>query len=394
MLLVSFSPLHADARVLKQIKLFGPKYELTTVGYGPTPPGVSHHIQIPDTVIYWKKSRPLLILRLYSRAYWQSEVIAWLRKNCQFTPGEFAAVWVNDLDPLPWALSLQSRQGVHADLHEYAPREKEDVWRWRLFVQPYIKWLTKKYLPQTFSRSGAAPMIGKEYEKHLGLKFDFVPNAAPFWDLSPSAPQNLYGAPQPGTPGENQNDTQRVLRIVHSGIARPSRQIETMISAAAALQRPAIFDLYLTGGDMPYRRDLIEKAHAASNERVTVRVLDPVPYAQLITTLNRYDVGLVYLPPINFNHRWALPNKLYDYIQARLCVVACPSPEIGGQVRELGVGQVCEDFSAPAITHTLNQLSDQQVSEYKQRSHQVAPQVAAENVVGIWDQALEKLLNA
>ena len=37
LLIISFSPIARDARVLKQVRLFTPKYEVTTCGFGPAP---------------------------------------------------------------------------------------------------------------------------------------------------------------------------------------------------------------------------------------------------------------------------------------------------------------------------------------------------------------------
>ena len=42
-LILSFSPIASDARVLKQVRLFADRYDVTTCGFGPQPhPGVEH----------------------------------------------------------------------------------------------------------------------------------------------------------------------------------------------------------------------------------------------------------------------------------------------------------------------------------------------------------------
>ena len=66
MLLVSYSRLVSDARILKQINLFKDDYELTTCGYGPAPTGAAAHYQIPDEASYWRRNRVETILRLYT----------------------------------------------------------------------------------------------------------------------------------------------------------------------------------------------------------------------------------------------------------------------------------------------------------------------------------------
>ena len=41
LLILSFSPIASDARVLKQVDLFAEDYEVTTCGYGPAPAGAT-----------------------------------------------------------------------------------------------------------------------------------------------------------------------------------------------------------------------------------------------------------------------------------------------------------------------------------------------------------------
>ena len=47
-LVMSFSTLVSDPRVLKQIDLLREDYDVTTCGYGPAPDGVVGHHRIPD----------------------------------------------------------------------------------------------------------------------------------------------------------------------------------------------------------------------------------------------------------------------------------------------------------------------------------------------------------
>jgi hypothetical protein len=48
LLILAFSRLVSDARVLRQVRLFAQGYAVTTVGYGEAPEGVVEHVRIPD----------------------------------------------------------------------------------------------------------------------------------------------------------------------------------------------------------------------------------------------------------------------------------------------------------------------------------------------------------
>ena len=113
LLILSFSPISSDARVLKQVRLFAADYAVTTCGHGPAPEGVVEHIAIPDELAVWR----------YDRLQIANPAIAAARRL--LAGREFDAVLADDVDAVGLALSLPSR-GVHADLHEYSPRQKED----------------------------------------------------------------------------------------------------------------------------------------------------------------------------------------------------------------------------------------------------------------------------
>ena len=44
--------------------------------------------------------------------------------------------------------------------------------------------------------------------------------------------------------------------------------------------------------------------------------------------MNACDVGVFCMPPINVNARYALPNKFFDFVQARLAVAVGPAEEM------------------------------------------------------------------
>ena len=68
-LVISYSPLRRDARVLRQIRLLAGDHDVTTVGYGEAPDDVVEHVRIPDEIVYWHKDHRLLLARAYQRTY-------------------------------------------------------------------------------------------------------------------------------------------------------------------------------------------------------------------------------------------------------------------------------------------------------------------------------------
>jgi hypothetical protein len=368
LLILSFSPIAADARLLKQIAALGDRFELTTLGYGERPDGVHEHIRLPDDRVYWRYDRLAVVLRQYRRAYWTNPAVSFVSETLQ--PGTFDAVLANDIDTVGVALALKPRFGVHADLHEYAPRQKEDIPRWRMFVAPFVRWMCRRFLPGARSVTTVGTGIAREYEARFGVRADVVTNSAPFADLEP----------QPvGDP----------IRLVHSGACLPGRGIDQIVEAVGRTSAHVTLDLYLVPNDPGF----LERLRAAADADPRIRLHDAVPYGRLIRTLNRYDVGVHILPPVNFNNAWALPNKFFDYIQGRLGVIIGPSPEMKALVEERGFGAVAAGFGADDLVDVLDGLRPEIVRAWKERAHAAARDLSAQSQVEVWCRRLDELVD-
>ena len=366
LLILSFSDISADARVLKQVAAFRDRYEVTTCGYGPAPEGVADHVQLPSDREVWRYSRALLMLRQYARAYRQNGAVR--AASAALVGRRFDVVLANDVDAVPLALSLRPRLGVHADLHEFAPAQKTELLRWRLFVAPFMAWICRTSVTRATSVTTVAHGIAREYRRRFGIAAGVVTNATPFADQPPT-------------------ELHAPIALVHSGACFRNRHLDIMLDALELTSRPATLDLYLTPNDPAYLDELVERARTRPN----VRVHDPVPYRELVRTLHDYDVGVFVLPPVNVNYRWALPNKLFDFVQARLGVVVGPSPEMAELVRQEGFGVVADDFTAAGLARVLDTLTPEAVEGLKQRSDQVAAPLSSETQVAIWVAAVDRI---
>lgn len=369
-LIISFSEISIDARVLKQINRFRHKWSVTTCGFGPAPQGVSRHLQVPDESRSLALDGRLITLKQYNLAYWSLPAVrsAWnLTKSFK---GRFDVILANEPETVPIALKLKPRLGIHADLHEYTPSLHEQVPEWNRRIKPYFEWLINKYTTKADSWTSPGDGVGREYLR----KFRFLPktvtNAAPYQELSPAP----VGNP---------------LRIVHHGGAQRNRNLDVMISGFQASSLDATFDLYLTGVDPVYRDELRKLVE----DDARVNVYDGIPYEKLIKSLNSYDLGIHVLPPVNFNNKWALPNKLFDFVQARLGQIVGPSPEMQKIVDHYGIGTVTDGFTAEDITRALDTISEDDVTKWKNAAQESAWELGSEPQVDIWDSEVSALMD-
>jgi hypothetical protein len=263
------------------------------------------------------------------------------------------AVIANDIPALPVAARLGPP--VVLDAHEFAPDQLTDRWWWKQLITPFIRWQCSTYLPEVAAMTTVSPGIADAYDHEFGVRSSVVTNVPPFADLEPTP----VGDP---------------VRVLHHGVAAPGRGLEQMIRLAHLLEERFVLDLVLVDAKRGFRDHLIRQARG--NPRV--RFLPPVPMSELVATANGYDIGLFLLPPINVHRRYALPNKLFEFIQGRLAVAIGPSPEMAAVVRRYGCGVVAPDFTPESLAEELNALDAEAIADFKRASHLAAPELCAE----------------
>ena len=367
LLILTFSPIRSDPRVLKQVELFRGKYRVTTCGYGDAPDGVDRHFALPADSRGWPSDKLGLVARRYPRVYTGLTAVSAARSI--LPRDDFDVILANDLNTLPLALELRPRLGVHADLHEFAPREKEDDLKWRLFVAPFMRWLCRRYLPLAKSVTTVSQGIADEYTKDYGVAAGVVTNAAPYSERS---------VRPVGTP----------VRLIHSAAGQRYRKLENFIEAMRDAPAWLTLDMIVMPNEPDYVAELKQKAALVPS----IRFRDPVPYSQLVSTLSEYDVSLVFLPPTNFNLKNALPNKFFEAVQARIGLIVGPSPAMVALVEQYGLGAVTPDFSAASLRETLHGLTPEKIAAWKTAADAAARPLSAESQVLAWQQAVEDIV--
>ncbi|MCG7308166.1 glycosyltransferase family 1 protein [Brachybacterium sp. ACRRE] len=369
LVILSFSHLVSDPRVQRQIALFAPRYHVTTVGFGPSPHPDVEHVEIPEGTRAWPDSKRHLLTRRFRGAHWSMSAVRAAHDLLEGRRGTMDAVLANDTNTLPLALWLEPRRGVHADLHEYAPREKEHQRSWRWFVAPYQRWLCRTCLPRVASVTTVSPGLAREYAQRFGIEVEVVTNASARRDL----PVRPTGEP---------------IRLLHTGVARANRHLESMIEAMRGLEGRATLDLML----MPSEPGYIERLAQLAEDVPGVALRDPVPFVQLVDTVAEYDVSLVVFPNTTFNLEHSLPNKLFEAVQGRTGVIVGPSPDMAELVRAHGLGAVLPAADAPAMHAEIAGLTLETVDGWKRASDAAADELSAEQQVRTWERAVAAIV--
>lgn len=371
---ISFSHFPSDARVLRQLRVLQEFGDVTTIGYGTGPDGVAEHLSIdeslpslPQTPIGVAK----LALRRFRSVALGAPAVAAARET--IADRTFDVVVANEARALPLAHSVAHGAPVWGDMHEWAPEERTHVLSWRLLVAPYMRWVCAEYLPRTDAVTTVNGSIAALYRERFGVAAEVVRNAIAHQPLTPS----------PTVAGH--------VRLVHSGAAVPGRSIEVLIKATLQLDERYSLDLYLVQGrdGGAYWRHLRELAEGSA--RIVFH--DAVAPADLPATLNAYDVGVFVLPPRTANHRYMLPNKFFDFVQARLAIVFSPAVETDALIDEFDLGRVTTGYTADDLARVLRETDTGDIEAFKQNAHAAAETLSSDTDENVERGILKRLID-
>ncbi|MGC3948658.1 MAG: glycosyltransferase [Chryseolinea sp.] len=212
LLVIVLSNFKHDARVRRQVLALKDHYETTVVCFsGEKEEGFEVISITPTNLTFLRKAvaSVFLLLRWYSLAHRILHSYYYLVE--ELSSRNFDIIIANDVETLPIAFRFPSNARVIFDAHEYAPRHFEDKRSWRLFFQGFNTWLCRKYIPRVSGMMTVGKGLAREYEKNFGRRPEVVMNANIYTDIQPS---------------EVAADK---IRLVHHGIATPSRRLELMI---------------------------------------------------------------------------------------------------------------------------------------------------------------------
>ena len=272
----------------------------------------------------------------------------------------FDAIFCKDLVLLPFVIENKKNAKVIMDCREYYPREQCDE-RWKRLFAGFNDWLCQTYLPQADYVYSVCQGIAEEYTKNYGIKCDVITSAA------------YYFAPPP-TLFAHSKETEQI-KIIHHGYASPDRVIEGMIETMDYVDPRFHLDLMLVPN---HQHEYFDKLQAMTQTRKNVRIIPPVPFEEIIPFTSQYDIGIFLCPPTTFNLANCLPNKFFEFIQARLMVAIGPSPEMARLVKQYNLGIIAKDFSPQEMSKSHNTLTKEQILQYKENANKTAKILNAE----------------
>jgi len=222
----------------------------------------------------------------------------------------------NDLDTLPASMlaSRIRRVTLIYDSHELFTQVPELIDR--KAVQSVWLWIEARLLPRLEYALTVNYSIATIYRRLYGIPFKVLRNV----------PERLeYHSPL-------KEKKERKI-IIYQGALNVGRGLELMIDAMQYIDNT----VFVLAGTGDIHKELVSRVKRLGlDERVQFR--GRMMPAELVPLTMSADLGISMEEDRGLNYRYALPNKLFDYIQCRVPVLCSDLPEMTRIVESYGVG--------------------------------------------------------
>ncbi|MBN1953099.1 MAG: glycosyltransferase [Bacteroidales bacterium] len=273
----------------------------------------------------------------------------------------------NDLDTLPgcWMAARIRKKQLVFDSHELFPEVPELVNR--PFIKGIWKAIERFFLPRLNYGFTVSKPIADYYYDNYGVKFELIRNLGRFrYDYE----------------FKGMDKDPDVATIIYQGAVNLGRGLELAIQSMKHLGNAR---LWIVGDGDVIRRLRQQVMQMGLQDKISF--MGRVPLEKLWDFTARADLGLSLEENLGLNYQYALPNKLFDYIQARIPVIVSDLPEMASLVKKYKIGKVLVDRKPGKLADMINSLLKEQSENNGLNSH---VELAARELC--WEREEEKLI--
>jgi glycosyltransferase involved in cell wall biosynthesis len=245
----------------------------------------------------------------------------------------------NDLDTLPanFFVAKLRRGKLIYDSHEYFTEVPELIGR--NFIKKFWLTLEKFLVPRVDAAYTVNDSLAKMYSAKYGLEFGVLRNV----------PDNYLVEEEISVPDQFEKEG----FILYQGSVNKDRGLEDLIDLIATDRR---YRLAIAGtGDMIKE---LQKRVREHNLHENVNFFGKIEPAKLKSLTRKAYLGLSLEKKTNLNYYYALPNKLFDYLNAGIPVLCSDFPEMKKIVENYNVGMIVDPEDKRKIKEYLELISE------------------------------------
>lgn len=373
-LILTNRPLHRGPRIIREIEALKNDYKIIALGITPPPFEFVEFVKY-DTISIFEKVLHKLYKIITAGRPWEG-IFYSINKKLSGMLQKYKPDIIITHEPefLPYIFRHKDkyRYKVVFNSHEYSPQEFDTIKNWTNTYGKFYFNLYKKYLNKLDLLINVCDGIAVKCREVFGKESIVIPNACTYYpDIVPII----------------RDEKENVIKMIHHGSAIRERKIEDMIDTVKKLGGSFQLDIMLVAGDQEYLHELKLLVEDLDN----VKVIPSIEFYDIVSFLNKYDVGLYNMPANGFNQLNSLPNKLFEFIQARLCIVVSNSPEMKKVVEQNNLGLVSKGFSSMELYDCLKNIDMKQINNFKINSDKAAEKLSAEKYYQYYATAIKSL---
>ena len=287
------------------------------------------------------------------------------------------ALFANDLDTL-WAnycASKFKKIPIIYDSHEIfceVPELQNTPLKKKIWLR-----LEKSIVPKLKYCITVNQSIANYFEEKYKTRFYIVRNI-------PTLPQNFKLKPkqQLGIP------TNKKILILQGAGINIDRGAEELVAAMQFVTGAHLF--IIGGGDVfPNLKKLLTELNLT--DKITVK--DKMSKSELLQFTYNADMGISIDKDTNLNYHFSLPNKVFDYIQAGLPLLASSLPEIKNIILRYNIGCFIDKHEPKHIAEKINlMLTSPDYALWKQNTLKANQENSWENEKKYLSELLEMVI--
>lgn len=247
----------------------------------------------------------------------------------------------NDLDTLPanYLVSRIRKKRLVYDSHEYFTEVPELVGRG--FVRRVWSGIEKRILPKIKYSYTVCESIARIYSEKYNIDMHVVRNL----------PLYIRELPKPGINIRQANEK----IIIYQGSLNLARGLELAIQAMKFTDNAKL--VIIGDGDITADLQQLADKYELHNK---VLFYGRMPYDELMAYTAQADLGISLEEKKGLNYYYALPNKLFDYIQARIPVLVSDFPEMAKIVNDYGIGFTVNTSDPRQLSSVFKEMTENQ----------------------------------
>lgn len=258
---------------------------------------------------------------------------------------------VEDLVLLPIGLLYKEKNPktkIMIDLREFYPLEYENDPAWLETFGRFFSFLCETYLKKVDLALTVSEGLQRRYKEAYHLSCELFLSLPPYFNLTPSSNQRI--------------------ELIYHGFISHDRESKNLLEIGSSLAPHLHLNIIALSNQPQFLESFIQQAQSIPS----ISLLPPVPLEEIIPFTNRFDLGLITLKPNGFNNTYAMPNKLFEYIQARLGIISTPLPCIQPMLKQYALGLCPKDFETSSLIALLNALDTQKVKALKKEAQEAS----------------------